>query len=114
MENLGFGQILLLIVFILVPLFNFLMRRLRKPVESETPANEPVPDPPRRVRPAPESPPPPPRAPRNRAREMQGPVALTPPARRHFTKSSLFATPRDVRRGIILMAILGPCRAFDP
>jgi len=39
MENLGFGQILLLI-FILVSLINFVMRRVKKPVESETPAGE--------------------------------------------------------------------------
>jgi Na+-transporting methylmalonyl-CoA/oxaloacetate decarboxylase gamma subunit len=49
MENLGFGQILLLILFILVLLINFVMRRVRKPVESETPADEPVLDTPRRA-----------------------------------------------------------------
>lgn len=40
MENLGFGQILLLIVFILLPLGNFVMQRVRRRLEDKIPAEE--------------------------------------------------------------------------
>jgi hypothetical protein len=114
MKDLGFGQIILLmIVFILVPLIKFVLQRVRKPVESETPTDKSAPDTPGRAQATP-APPPTPRASRNRVRESQAPIVLTPLARSHFTKRSLLGTPRDVRRGIILMTILGPCRAFDP
>jgi Na+-transporting methylmalonyl-CoA/oxaloacetate decarboxylase gamma subunit len=113
MENLGFGQILLLILFILVLLINFVMRRVRKPVESETPADEPVLDTPRRAQATP-APLPTPHASRNRVRELQAPIVLTPLSRGRFSKRSLLGSTHDVRRGIIIMTILGPCRAFDP
>src|ERR671919_541164 len=113
MENLGFGQILLLILFILVPLINFVMRRVRKRLEDQIPEEEFVTQIRRQAQATP-APLPTPRASRNRVRELQAPIVLTPLARSHFTKRSLLGTPRDVRRGIILMTILGPCRAFDP
>ena len=71
MENLGFGQILLLILFILVPLINFVMRRVRKSVESETPADESVLDTHRRAQATSKSSPPTPRASRNEVRASQ-------------------------------------------
>ena len=113
MENLGFGQILLLIVFILVPLILFVMRRVRRRLEDQIPEEESVTQIRRQAQATP-APLPTPPASRNRARELQAPIVLTPLARSHFTKSSLLGTPRDVRRGIILMTLLGPCRAFDP
>jgi hypothetical protein len=113
MENLGFGQILLLILFILVPLIKFVMRRVRKPIESETPADEPVLDTPGRAQATPKSPPPAPRASRNEVHASQAPTVVTSLSRGRFSKRSLLGNTRDVRRGIIIMAILGPCRAFD-
>ena len=114
MRDLGFGQILLLIVFILVPLIKFVMQRVRKPVESETPADEPVLGTPRRAQATPESPPPTPHASRNEVHASQAPTVATLLSRGRFSKRSLLGNTRDVRRGIILMTILGPCRAFDP
>jgi hypothetical protein len=29
-------------------------------------------------------------------------------------RKALLENPHDARRGIILMTLLGPCRAFDP
>jgi len=113
MKNLSFGQILLLIIFIVVPLIKFVMQRVRRPLEDQIPQEESVTQIRRQAQATP-APPPTPPASRNRARELQAPIVLTPLARSHFTKSSLLGTPRDVRRGIILMTLLGPCRAFDP
>ena len=113
MENLGLGQILLLILFILVPLINFVMRRVRKSVESETPADEPVLDTPRRAQATPKPPPPTRRASRNEVHASQAPAVATPLSRGRFSKRSLLGNTRDVRRGMILMTILGPCRASD-
>ena len=114
MRDLGFGQIILLmIVFILVPLIKFVMQRVRRRLEDQIPEEESV----TQIRwqaQATPAPLPTPRASRNRVRELQAPIVLTLLARSHFTKRSLLGTPRDVRRGIILMTILGPCRAFDP
>lgn len=112
MENLGFGQILLLFLFILAPLINFAMRRIRKSVESETPADKPVLDTHRRARATPKSSPPTPRASRNEVRASQAPTAI-PLSRGRFSKRSLLWTTRDARHGIILMTVLGPCRASD-
>jgi hypothetical protein len=114
MRDLGFGQIILLmIVFILVLLIKFVMQRVRRRLEDQIPEEESV----TQIRwqaQATPAPLPTPRASRNRVRELQAPIVLTPLARSHFTKRSLLGTPHDVRRGIILMTILGPCRAFDP
>jgi hypothetical protein len=115
MEDLGFGQILLLLAFILVPpLIRFIMRLVRRPVESETPADEPVLDTPSRVQATPTSPLLTPRASRSEVHASQAPVVVTPLSRGRFSERLLLGNTRDVRRGIILMTILGPCRAFDP
>jgi hypothetical protein len=112
MRDLGFGQIILLIVFILVPLIKFVMQRVRRRLEYQIPEEESVAQIHRQAQAIP-APPPTPRASRNRVRELQAPIVLTPLARSHFTKRSLLGTPRDVRRGIVIMTILGLCRAFD-
>ena len=114
MGDLGFGLIILLIVFILVPLINFMIKRAGRPVESETPAAESLLETPGRARATPESLPPTPRASRNEVHTSQALTVETPLSRRRFSMRSLIENPRDVRRGIIIMTILGPCRAFDP
>ena len=114
MENLGFGQILLLIFFILVSLISFVMQTVRRRLEDKTPAEqEPPAQVPGHPQAAPASPPSP-RASRKRVRELQSRIVSTPPSRRYFAKRSLLPTTRDARRGIILMAVLGTCRAFNP
>jgi hypothetical protein len=112
MENLGFGQILLLIAFIVLPLINFAMQRLRRRVEHQTPNHEAVTQM-RRQAPAPAAPPGIPRASRKEAQETILATSL-PRERRASFKGSLLGNARDVRRGIIVMTILGPCRTFDP
>jgi hypothetical protein len=105
-------QILLFFLFILLPLLNLLFQRIKRRAESEAPAKEPVTRVPRPPRAAP------PRPPASRAAGDSGrrlePPALALPARgRRFDKRSLLGTPRDLRRGIILMTLLGPCRALE-
>jgi hypothetical protein len=109
------GQLLLLAVFLLVPLLNLVLtlwRRRRRegtqsvePVVPETPAQETRPraiqagragvsgDRPRRETP-------------------RTPAEVPPGAPRLKVAAGL--GPRDARRGVVLMAILGPCRALEP
>jgi len=110
---MSFEQILLLIAFILLPLLNLLFQRIRRGVEGETAAEEPVARVPHRPRATP-PPPAPSRAAGDRGRRLESPALAVPARRRRFNKRSLFGTPRDLRRGIILMTLLGPCRALDP
>jgi hypothetical protein len=51
---------------------------------------------------------------RNRVLELQSPTVSALPSRIYFTERSLLRTTRDARHGIILMTVLGPCRASDP
>ncbi|MGH7825352.1 MAG: hypothetical protein ACREQ7_09280 [Candidatus Binatia bacterium] len=112
MQDLPFAQLLLLIAFILFPLLNLLFRRMQRRVESQTPRDEQVRQGPRRMRTIP--PPPEVTAP---ARERIRPADLPEPPqprRSHSSKRSFFRTRRDLRQAIILMTVLGPCRAADP
>jgi hypothetical protein len=45
---------------------------------------------------------------------MQAPTVSTLPSRSGFNKRPFLGTTRDLRRVIIIMALAGPCRAFDP
>jgi hypothetical protein len=116
MRRLSPEQLVILTIFLLVPLLNFLFtlwRRRREgaragqlePVAPETPAQATLPrsiaaaqagvsgDRPRR--------------------EIPRVPAETPPGAPRLEVSARLG-PRDARRGVVLMAILGPCRAFEP
>ena len=110
------GQLLLVAVFLLLPLVNFLLtlwRRRRRestragfePVAPETPTQE---TPPRAIQAA--------RAgvsgDRPRRETPRVPAEVLPAPR--ASRSSARLGPRDARRGVVLMAILGPCRALEP
>ena len=108
------AQLLILVMVAFVLLINLITRVLRRRRESEAP---------RRM--DPEAPQVPPRGPRppppvvepRRAREGPHsaplPVAAPPSAARRRARSPL-GSLRVVRRGIVLMTILGPCRALEP
>jgi hypothetical protein len=117
--ELDFGQIIFMVGFIVLLLIRFLRQRARRRPE------DPVPDQVvaeegaavrlrRQAQAAPAPPPSTPRLSRDRVQESQGPDVGAPLGGGHFIKKSLLETPRDARRGIVLMTILGPCRAFDP
>ena len=105
-------QIGILILFLVVVLFNLigtlLQRRKRKERAGEVEERPPAPAglPPRVVvtRPRPEPAPPPPPAPR-RSLATAGPVRR----RRRLD----LKRPGSLRRAVVLMTVLGPCRALE-
>jgi len=111
MQDIPVAQILVLIAFILFPLLSLLMQRTRRRVGSQMPRNEPLAHAPLPTR----------RIPRSRTvaepavergRDTEGGEA-PPPRRSPAVQRSLFRTPRDLRRAVILMTVLGPPRAYD-
>jgi hypothetical protein len=108
------AQLLILVMVAFVILINLITHVLRRRRERDAP---------RRIEP--EAPQIPPRAPRlpplvvesRRALERPHgaplPRAVPPSAARRRARS-LVGSLREVRRGIILMTILGPCRALEP
>jgi hypothetical protein len=107
-------QLLILAGLAFVLLINFITRLLRRRREREAPRGI-----------EPETPRSPPRAHRlpssvvepQRARagpqDAPLPLAVPPYAARRRARSSL-GSLREVRHGIVLMTILGPCRALEP
>jgi hypothetical protein len=106
-------QLFILVVLVFVLLINLAVRVLRRWVKGDAPRGiEPevpqVPPPGHRL--------PPPVQPRRVREGPQGaplPRAVPLPAARRRARSPLWS-PRAVRRGIVLMTILGPCRALEP
>ena len=110
MENLG-TILLLLLLFILTPLLNFLLRRFRKRRHHLIPQEKPVEQ--MFYQAQTTLPRPTPRAAGDRVHGSPA-RAVTPLANDRVTRRSLLGTTRDARRGIVIMTLLGPCRAFDP
>src|SRR5262245_1687432 len=111
MENLGIGQVLLLLLFIVPPLIHFLLQRVRKRRDHRMPQEKPVEQRLRQAQTTP-TPRPTPRAAGDRGHGS--PARTVPPlANDRVTKKSPLGTTRDVRLGIVIMTLLGPCRAFD-
>jgi hypothetical protein len=108
------AQLFLLVMVALVLLVNLLARGLRRWGTGDAPRGM-EPDTPQ-IPPRGRRPPPPVAEPR-RAREGPHsaplPRAVPPAAARRRARSRL-GSPRAVRRGIVLMTILGPCRALEP
>lgn len=110
MRDFNFGPILLLILFILIPLANYGLERMRRRFEPPTPGRQPVPDMGMRRQALPASASAPPR---ERA-QVVPPDPILVPSRRRWSRRTLLGTRRDVRRAMIAMTVLGPCRAYDP
>jgi hypothetical protein len=120
-RNLSIEQLIFLLLFLLVPLFNLVARWLKRrtgagapPPEEAVAEPEPPPRrlPPRIVLAEPvETPPPmlpsPPPPPRPAARPAPPPV----PSRRRPLLG--LRGPEDVGRAVVLMAVLGPCRGLE-
>jgi len=113
-RSLSIEQLILLALFVLVPLVNLLARWVRRrtepgerPPEEAKQEPEPVPFrlPPRILVPTPVEP---------RRVEPPRPAAPTPPPglRRRGPMLQL-SGPADVRRAVMLMAVLGPCRGLE-
>lgn len=107
-------QLLLLLLFIVFPLLQRLAPWLRRRLE-ELERRGGAPD----EQAGPRSAPPPVAMPRveHRAAEPPRPRAARPveaPPSRLDRPRFAVGDLRDVRRGVVLMAILGPCRAWSP
>jgi hypothetical protein len=107
-------QLFILVMLALVLLINLLARVLRRWVKSEAPRRSEPETP--QISPREHRLPPAVVQPR-RAREgphgATGPRAMPPSAARRRARSPA-GSLRAVRRGIVLMTILGPCRALEP
>ncbi len=113
MKTPSLEQILILLMFIVLPLLNMLFQRAKRRSEDKHPEDEFGPKVAQLAQATP-APPPTPRASRNRVHGSQAPTVSTPLPRRRSVKKLTLGSRREIRRGIILMAILGPCRTFDP
>jgi hypothetical protein len=112
LKNVTVEQILLLIIFVLLPLLNWLLRGVGRRRERQTPQPPYMPEPRHRATVSePRS-----RAPqpaRDRIQAREAPPTPAAVRRRGISTNSLFRTRAEMRRAIILMTILGPCRAAD-
>ena len=109
MRNFSFEPIIVLIIFILIPLANYVLARMRRRFEQPRPTRQPMPDMGFRRQAAPAPTP----APRERA-QVAPPNRVLASSRSRWSRKTLFRTQRDVRRVIVAMTVLGPCRAYDP
>lgn len=113
MKTLGLEQILFLIVFIALPLLNLLFQRIKRHFEAKPPEGESRPGTAQEVQEIPQQLRKP-RMSRDRLHEIRVPAVSTSlPGRNSETKLTL-GCRQEIRRGIVLMAVLGSCRAFDP
>ena len=108
MQEIPFTQILVLLAFILFPFLNWLLQRMQRRFERQAPRQTPPQPAPRTFAK------PPPMAviasPMERMPSAKVPETLSS-RRKQFIKRSLFRSRGDLRRAIILMTVLGPCRA---
>jgi hypothetical protein len=110
MQDIPLGQLLVVIAFILFPLINWLLRRIQRRFETQSP-----PEPPRQPAPRTFAKPPPQEVidpTRERVPALK--IAETPPRPRTPRRNKpFFGNRRDLRRAMVLKAVLGPCRAVD-
>jgi hypothetical protein len=109
MQDLPVGPLLFLIAFVLLPLLNWLLRRMGRRFERQLPQEPPRQPAPRTYAKLPsfES--------AAAATEQVPPVAVaeSSPRPRRQRRNKIFTSRRDLRRAILLMAVLGPCRAVN-
>ena len=108
------AQLFILVVLVVVLLINLLARVLRRRVKGDAPRGL-EPDTPQIPPRGPRRPPPvvQPRRAREGPHDIPVPRAVPPSAVRRRARPSV-GNLRAVRRGIVLMTILGPCRALEP
>jgi len=118
---MSFEQILLIVFFIVVPLVQLVMRLLKQQGNSPDPSAGPPrpakrPPPPVRHRPLPQT------LPQIAAAAMAVPAQAQsepakPPVRRAAQPAATgvgFRSTFDLRRAVVLMTLIGPCRAASP
>lgn len=110
MKNFNLAPVVLLLIFLLIPLANYFLNRLKQRFEPPARPRQPMPDMGLRRQPAPLSAPPATRA----AVPATPPTEAILPRRSRESRRALFRTRREMRRAIIAMTVLGPCRANEP
>jgi hypothetical protein len=113
MNKVSIEQLLILLIFVLVPLLQFIVERLRRGVVIQpTPDEAVLPTPqPQRMSQTPSV---------GEAQTSKNvPVAQTqrtasPPHPLQFTRRRLLASREEIRRAIVYKTILEACRADDP
>ena len=110
MQDIPLVQLLLLLAFILIPLINRLLERMRRRFEMQSPrepARQPAPrtigKPPAEIVLSAE----------NRSPAPARRTEALPPSKPPLRQKVLFGSRSDLRRAILFMAVLGPCRAAD-
>jgi hypothetical protein len=112
LKNVSVEYILILFIFVLLPLLNWLLRRLGRRSNRQTPLPPYMPE--LRHRATVSEPDiPSAQLTRHRIQDREAPPAPVVIRRRGISTSSLFRTRAEMRRAIILMTILGPCRASN-
>jgi len=113
MRSIGVTQIVLLVLFIVVPIINYILarkeRERKRRIESRRIAAQPVEESARRPAPRQST-----VAPEFVASRTAAPPQPSAGQRGARARQALFRSKRDLRRTIIAMTILGPCRADDP
>jgi hypothetical protein len=105
-RSLTLQQLLLLAVIVLVPLLNLLLRWLQRRMEAAAPAS-----------PGPEAAGPLPGLPPRAERREPLPAVELPRvaarARRRPRPTAPIGTLPEIRRAVVMMTVLGPCRALE-
>jgi hypothetical protein len=112
MQDIPFGQLLVLLAFILFPLLTRLLQRVQRRFEGQPPRQPPPQPAPRTF-----AKPPPVEfiaSASERARAADKRESPPPRLTRPLREKKLLTSRRDLRRAIIWMTVLGPCRAVDP
>jgi hypothetical protein len=113
MRNFGAAPIILLILFIVVPIINFLLARKERQRQRRMENRRIAAQPPTLIqRPVAPRSTPPAEPDYLRASAPPRPSSTRPTGR--WSRRALFRSKRDLRRTIVAMTILGPCRADDP
>jgi len=114
MRTVSLEQILLLVAFVVLPLLNVLFQRVKRHFETNPPEGESWPDIEKGAQVIPQQLWDPPLPRRDRLHEIQAPEVSTSLPRRNLMTKLTLGSRQEIRRGIVLTAVLGPCRAFDP
>ena len=110
MQDIPFTEILVLLGFILFPFLYWWLHRMQRRFESHAPRQRPAQPAPRTFAESPTT------EAIASARERMPPIKMpeTLLSRRNQSiRRSLFRSRRDLRSAIVLMTVLGPCRAKE-
>lgn len=114
MRTVSLEQILLLVAFVVLPLLNVLFQRVKRHFETKPDEGEFRPGITQEAQVISQQLWDPPLPRRDRLHEIQAPEVSTSLPRKNLAIKLTLGSRQEIRRGIVLTAVLGPCRAFDP